>query len=98
VSQTSWCVQSGDDVLLRIKAVPGASRDQIAGPLGDRLKVRVSAPPEGGKANDAICDLLAAALGVNRRDVAISSGASSPEKSVRVIAIREDFVVERLRR
>jgi len=92
----AWCTQSGDDVLLRIKAVPDASRSQIAGPLGDRLKVRVAAPPEGGKANDAICDLLAAALGVSRRDVTISSGASNPEKEVRVKAIRAEFVVERL--
>ena len=46
--------QHGSDVLIWIKAVPGASRNQITGIVGDRLKVRTSAPPEGGKANKAI--------------------------------------------
>jgi len=71
-------------VLIRVKAVPGASRDQIAGVLGDRLKVKVAAPPEGGKANRAICALLAKELGVKPSRVEIVSGATSAEKVVRV--------------
>lgn len=71
-------------VRIAVKAVPGASRDQIAGVLGDRLKVRVAAPPEGGKANRAICRVLAEALGVKAAGVAVVAGASSPEKVVRV--------------
>jgi uncharacterized protein (TIGR00251 family) len=67
-----------------VKAVPGAKRDQIVGRLGDRLKVRVSAPPEGGKANEAICALIAAALGVRARDVRIVSGHARAEKVVEV--------------
>lgn len=76
--------QSGPDVLLWIKAVPGASRDQIAGMLGDRLKIRVRAPAEDGRANRAICDLLAATLGLKARDIAIDSGAGYAEKVVRI--------------
>ena len=50
-----WLSRSSDGAwLIRVKAVPGASRDEIAGPLGDRLKIRIAAPPEGGKANKAI--------------------------------------------
>jgi uncharacterized protein (TIGR00251 family) len=71
-------------VLIRVKAVPGASRDQIAGVLGDRLKVKVAAPPEGGKANKAICAIIAKELGVKPAQVEIVSGASSAEKVVRV--------------
>ncbi len=56
--------QAGEDVLIWVKAVPGASRNEIAGVVGDRLKIRISAPPEGGKANKAICKLLASSLGV----------------------------------
>ena len=84
--------QQGDDVLLWIKAVPGASRDQIAGLLGDRLKVRVSAPPEGGKANNAFCKLLAWALGVKANQVSIESGATSPEKVLRVAGVTTDVL------
>ncbi|MCW5754678.1 MAG: DUF167 domain-containing protein [Phycisphaeraceae bacterium] len=67
-------------VRIRLKAVPGASRDAIAGVLGDRLKVRVAAPPEGGRANEAIVRLLASALGVRMSDVAIVSGHTRAEK------------------
>ena len=76
--------QNDGDVLLWIKAVPGASRDQIAGAVGERLKVRVSAPAEGGKANRAICALIAKALSIRPRQVTIESGHSSAEKVVRI--------------
>lgn len=82
--------------IIAVKAVPGASRDEIVGPLGDRLKVRVAAAPEGGKANKAICALLAKALGVRERDVSIIDGASSSEKRVRVTALSAADVRERL--
>lgn len=71
-------------VVVRIKAVPGASRDEVAGALGDRLKVRVSAPAEGGRANAAIERLLERSLGLARGRVAVVSGHSSPEKCVRI--------------
>lgn len=76
--------QSGPDVLLWIKAVPGASRDQISGVLGSRLKVRIVAPAEGGRANDAICRLLARALGMKRGLISIETGGTSAEKTVRI--------------
>jgi uncharacterized protein (TIGR00251 family) len=85
-----WLSQAGPDVLIRVKAVPGASRDQIAGPLGDRLKIRVAAPPEGGKANEAICQLIAKTLGVGKRAVSVESGPTNPEKSVRACGVQAD--------
>ena len=77
--------EDGADVLIKIKAVPGASRNEIAGTIGDRLKVRVSAPPEGGKANKAICALIARALDVKPRQVTVDQGATSATKTIRVI-------------
>jgi hypothetical protein len=67
--------------LIRLKAVPGAKRDEIVGPYADRLKVRVSQPPEGGKANAAIIGLLAEALKVSAREISIVSGHASPQKT-----------------
>jgi len=66
---------------LHIKAVPGAKQDQIAGLLGDRLKVRISAPPENGKANKAIQALIAKALDIKPNDITLDSGHSNPLKT-----------------
>lgn len=69
---------------IRVKAVPGARRDEIVGLLGDRLKVRVSAPPEDGRANRAIAALIAHSLNAKPRDVRVVAGESSPEKIVEI--------------
>ena len=74
-------------VRIAVKAVPGASRDAIAGPLGDRLKVRVAAPPEGGKANKAMEALIAAACGLPARSASVIVGQSRAQKVVEVNGI-----------
>lgn len=89
-------IDSQGRTCLAIKAVPGASRDEVAGLLGDRLKVRISAPPEGGKANKAICKLLARTLGVKPGDIEIVNGASSAEKVVAVTGLDVEVTRERL--
>lgn len=71
----------GLDLELRVKAVPGARRSELVGALGDRLKIRVSAPPEDGKANAAIVAVIAKALGVNERAVELTSGHANPLKA-----------------
>lgn len=77
------CVRRDDgSVLIRVKAVPGSSRDQIVGVLGDRLKVKVAAPPEGGAANRAICAAIEASLGVRRGVAEVVSGQRTSVKSV----------------
>ena len=76
---------SGVTCRLKVKAVPGASRSEIVGRLGEALKVRVAAPPEGGKANREILELLAERLGLAAADVTLVSGAASPAK---VFALR----------
>lgn len=50
-------------VAIAVWVVPGASRPVIDGRHGDHLKVRVTAPPEGGKANDEVARLLGDLLG-----------------------------------
>ena len=77
---------------LKVKVVPGSSRDQIVGWLGDALKIKVTAPPEKGKANEAVVELLAAALGIATDDISVVSGHSSPAKVVAVSGMDEDRI------
>lgn len=77
-------------VIIRVKAVPGARCDQIVGRLGDRLKIRVAAPPEAGKANRAIAGLLAKALNLRAREVTIVAGHASSEKSFVAVGVDLD--------
>lgn len=71
-------------VSFEVKVVPGASRDQVVGLLGDKLKVKVAAPPENGKANAAVCRLIAQTLGVAASAVRVVRGASQPNKCIEV--------------
>jgi uncharacterized protein (TIGR00251 family) len=85
-SQPRFVRQVDDGIELRLKVVPGASRSQIVGILGDRLKIRVAEAPEQGKANRAVIRLLSGWLGVN--GIEIISGHGSPEKTARVPGLR----------
>jgi uncharacterized protein (TIGR00251 family) len=75
-----------------VKVVPGSSRDQIVGWLGDALKIKVMAPPEKGKANEAVIDLLAAALGVSSDDIEVVSGYSSPSKGIAITGMDDQAI------
>jgi hypothetical protein len=59
---------------ISLKVVPGSSRDEVVGWLGDSLKVKVEAPPEKGRANEAVVALLADRLGVDASSIAVVSG------------------------
>lgn len=88
-SEPSFLRRTGDGVCeIRVRVVPGAARSEVTGVLGDRLKVRVAAPAEAGRANRAVLDLFREWLGV--RDVEIVSGRSSRNKTLRVRGIDAD--------
>ena len=72
---------SGDDVVvLRVHVQPGAGRTAVVGTHGDALKVRVAAPPQGGRANEACAELVASTFGLKAAQVELSSGQSSRSK------------------
>jgi uncharacterized protein (TIGR00251 family) len=72
----------GADLHLACHLQPGASRSGFAGLHGDRLKIRIAAPPVDGKANAALIAFLAAEFSVPKQQVAIERGDSSRQKSV----------------
>jgi uncharacterized protein (TIGR00251 family) len=81
---------------LRLKVTPSASRDAVVGWQGDVLRVRVRAPAQRGKANDAVLRLLATALGVGRRRLRIVRGETSRQKVVSVDGLDEAEIRARL--
>lgn len=83
-------------VVLRLHVQPGAGRTAVVGRHGDSLKVRVAAPPQGGRANDACSALLAEVLGVAPSDIVMTSGAGSRTKRVRVTGLDPDDARRRL--
>jgi len=81
---------------LAVKVVPGASRSEIAGWLGDALKVRVAAPPERGKANAAVAALICDALDLPGGSARVVAGAASPRKVLEISGLEEDEIYRRL--
>lgn len=85
-------------IRLQVKVAAGASRNAIDGWLGDTLKVRVTAPPERGKANAAVERLLAEVVGIPRAKAKVVSGLTSPRKVLELASVSESEVLCRLRR
>lgn len=81
---------------LEVKVVPGSSKNGIAGWLGESLKIRVTAKPEKGKANDAVIALLARTLGIPKHDLCVASGRSSEKKIIKINGLSETAVHSRL--
>lgn len=69
---------------LPVRVIPRARRDEIAGERDGRLLVRVTAPPVDGKANAAVCAVVATAAGVPKGRVTVVRGAQSRDKLVRI--------------
>ena len=86
-------------VHVRLKVVPGASRPRVVGMLGQRLKVTVAAAPEApeaGKANKAVCVLLADTLDVAKKEVILVQGPTQPLKTIAVHGLSMHQVISRL--
>ena len=81
---------------LQLRVSPGAGRSEVVGRHGGAWKVRVTAAPEAGKANDAVVRLMAATLGLPRRDVEIVSGHTARDKVVAVAGLEPNDIERRL--
>ncbi len=87
-----------EGALIEIVAQPGARRDAILGLRGDALRVSVSAPPERGRANDSIRELLSKALGCRPSELRLLSGETHRSKKFLAIGHAPADVHERLER
>ena len=76
-------------MLLKVKVIPNAARSEVVGRVDDTLKVKVQAVPESGRANKALCELLAGKLGCRPRQVSIHSGEKSRVKVLEIPEIHD---------
>ncbi len=86
-----------DGVSLAIKLQPRASANEIAGPLGNELRVKVTAPPVEAAANEALIRLLAETLDCPRSRVEILRGHTSRHKVIKLRGLSADAVLARLK-
>jgi uncharacterized protein len=72
--------EHAEGLVLPVRAQPGARRNGVQGEQAGALKVAVSAPPQDGRANEALAEVLRAALGLKRSQLELAAGATSRDK------------------
>ena len=83
---------------LRFRVIPNAKLDKIVGEYGDAIKIKLCAPAVEGKANAALCSLLAQQLKIPECAIVIEHGRKSRDKLVRIDGLSEDDLRCRLLR
>src|SRR3989337_4148224 len=86
------------EVTIEVQVQPKSSRDEIFGLQNGRFKVKVTAPPEDGKANERLIELIARALGVSKPYVKIVRGETSRIKILKIKGVDRDKLDSFMRR
>jgi hypothetical protein len=89
-----WCRTSPTGTLLDVVVQPRASKEGLGPVHGDRLKVRVHAPPADNEANAAVVQLVARSLGVPKSAVTIAAGRTGRRKTLAVEGPGADLVLQ----
>jgi hypothetical protein len=89
--------QDGNSAILHVLVHPKASEDRVLGFHGEALKVRVAAPPAGGKANERLRKLLAEELNARQSDIEIIRGHTSRRKVLRIRNVSPAQVLKALK-
>ena len=79
-----WYRWDGNNLLLNVRVLPRARKDEIVGIQGEWLKVRITAPPLDGKANAHLIRFLAGEFKVRQSQITLISGQTSREKRLRI--------------
>jgi uncharacterized protein len=83
---------------LRLRVIPSSPHAGVVGRHGDGWKVRVTSPPERGKANEAALELLAETLAVEAADLRLVAGHAARDKTVEIAGLGADEAERRLAR
>ena len=78
----SFYSEQNDGILLKIKAVPNSSKNEICGLIGDALKIKIKAPALENKANEELVKFLSKLLKIPKSAITIKSGDTSKLKTL----------------
>jgi uncharacterized protein (TIGR00251 family) len=82
--------------LLSVRAQPGARKNAVIGEHGGALKIAVMAPPEDGRANEALVDLIREWLGLKRSQVELAAGKTSRNKQFLIRGLTPDELAKQV--
>ena len=91
-----WIRETTKGLLLPVRVVPRASKNEIRGVHGDALKVRLQAPPVEGKANQALIRFLSETLSISRSQLSIAAGETGRNKAVLITGLSKPELLKRL--
>ena len=74
--------QKANGIELKVRVIPNAKKSAVKGIWQESLKISIAAPPEGGRANRALCDFCAGLFGLAKKEVSITHGEKSRNKTV----------------
>ncbi|GBF33286.1 hypothetical protein DCCM_2385 [Desulfocucumis palustris] len=86
--------EDGTGVIIKVRVQPRASRNQLAGIMDDALRVRITAPPVDGEANEACIKFLAEVFKVPRQSVQLVSGHTGRNKMIRIAGINAERILQ----
>lgn len=88
--------ENADGITIEIKVQPRASRNQIVGEQDGSLKIKLTAPPVEGEANQALVDFLASVLDIPRRNVILLKGDSSRNKIIAIKGMTREVFLNKI--
>jgi uncharacterized protein (TIGR00251 family) len=80
----AWFRWEGQALILSLRIQPGAKQSRLDGQYGDRLKIRIVAPPVDGKANQQLVNFFAQLCGIGKSQISLLSGPNSRNKLIRI--------------
>ncbi|MDI6800603.1 MAG: DUF167 domain-containing protein [Thermodesulfovibrionales bacterium] len=76
--------KTDDGIIIEVKVIPRSSKNEIAGSIGNAIKVKLTAPPVEGAANEQLIEFLSKKFGIRKSDVVIMKGETSRHKTIKL--------------
>ena len=89
---------TGNDIVIKVKIVPGSSKNKIVGVYNDALKISITAPPVEGKANKKCIAYLAKYFDISKSKIEIILGQTSKNKLIKIYDISQEEFLDKIRK